>query len=242
MLAFSEMIKSFTPVKRIFSKNASFRKRLPEKIFDLLAIIFSIYLALNIEGWAEKRNEHKRLKQYYGNMIEEIAKDTVTLTDVIHDAERHIKNEKEHLQLLRRYQPAKQDSVTEMYQGMLSTVVFGTSKMVSYKSMVVSGEIKLIEDLKIRSALIELADEYEGMKLWDDLYFDYFRNELMGNIFRSFDMLTGDLIDKQYYTSPAYRNIIYKSLSFNNSRLLEYRKALKIARKTRELLMSELNK
>ena len=67
MLAFPEILKSLTPIKKSLNKESSFRKHFLAKITDLLAIVISIYLALSIEGWAEKRNEHKRMLQYYEN-------------------------------------------------------------------------------------------------------------------------------------------------------------------------------
>jgi hypothetical protein len=124
MLAFPEMLKSLTPVKRVFSKGSSFRKHFLEKIGDLLAIILSIYLALSIEGWAEKRIEHKRLIHYYQNLVEEIEKDSISLAEASVDAEKHIETTRSHIRLLREYKPALQDTITSLYKGMLSSMLF----------------------------------------------------------------------------------------------------------------------
>lgn len=242
MIAFSEILKSLTPVKKIFTKGAPFRKHFIEKITDLLAIIISIYLALSIEGWAEKRNEHKKLIHYYKNIVAEIEKDTVELVQTIVDAEKHIKNENEHIELLNNYQPELEDSVKKMFQGMISTIIFSSSQMVSYQSMVISGDIKLIENFQIRESLIGLEEEYKGLKLWEDIYSDFFRNELMNAFFRSNDWIEGKLIDKAYFTKPEYSYLLVKSITFNTGRLEVYKNTLIKAKQTHELILKELDK
>ncbi|MBN1789871.1 MAG: hypothetical protein JW830_05200 [Bacteroidales bacterium] len=240
MLAFPEMLKNLTPVRRLFSKGSSFRKHFLEKMADLLAIVVSIYLALSIEGWAEKRIEHKKLKQYYHNLISEIEKDTIALTDVIADAERHVTIERKHFKMISTYQPGLEDSVTSLFQGMVSSQLFGSSSMVSYQSMTLSGDIRLIENLEVRDKLIEQEEVYKGLKIWEDLYLDYFRNEVINRFFGSFNWLDNTLLDKQLYTSPEYAIMLVKSISFNENRAVEYKNALQKARTTHAILKKEL--
>jgi hypothetical protein len=240
MLAFPEMLKTF--VRKVFLQQSPLRKVIFEKAFDLIAIIFSIYLALSIEGWSDKSSEHRKLMNYYQNMVREIETDTVSLYDCIKDAEDHIKNESRQLGLLRRYEPSKQDSVTAFFEGMISTIVFDASSMISYQSMIVSGDFKLIDNLEVRTGLISLDEEYKGVKLWDDLYIDFFRNEVLNDFFQSFNWLEQELIDNNYYIKPGYINMVVKCHTYNSSRVEQYKKALAVARDTRKLLIKEITK
>jgi hypothetical protein len=240
MLAFPEMLKS--SVKRVFSKRSGASKQFFEKGMDLLAIILSIYLALSIEGWAEKRNEHKKLLQYYENMTNELVKDTVSIARVIADAKMHMQSGERQLKLLKEYKPENQDTISNLFRRTLSSEIFGSSSMVSYQSMVVSGEIKLIEDLKVRAKLIELDEEYKSLKIWEDLYLDFFRKELMDAFFQSFDLLDMRMLDKEYYKKALYRNLVVKYYSFNMSRYEEAKKAMIQAKETYMLLLEALHK
>jgi len=217
MLAFSEMLKNLTPIRRIFSKGSSFRKHFIERITDLLAIILSIYLALNIEGWAEKRIEHKRLIQYYHRLAEEIEKDTVTLSEVYIDAENHISSAQMHIRVLRTYKNALQDTVTGYFRKMLNSELFYSSQMISYQSMILSGDIRLIENLKVRDKLTSV-------------FFD------------GFDLMDMKLKDRDFYTSQTYRNLVVEFYSLNANRLNQYKEATKKARETLEVIQQELDK
>jgi hypothetical protein len=144
--------------------------------------------------------------------------------------------------MLKLYKPEYQDSITSMYHDMLSAEIFGSSSMVSYQSMIVSGDIKLIENLKVRDKLIELDDEYKSLKVWEDLCMDYFRNGFMDSYFESFDLIEMKMLINNYFTTPAYRNLIVKYFSLNQSRLEETKKALEKAKEVLAVLHQEMEK
>ncbi len=240
MLAFPEMLKS--PLKRMISKNTKISRQILEKLFDLIAIILSIYLALSIEGWAEKKNEHKKLIHYYENMSSELIKDTVSLSEIITFTQEQVNIVNGQLRMLKFYKSEYQDSIMSMYLNMLSSQIFSSSSMVSYQSMIVSGDIKLIEKLEARDKLIELDEEYKSLKLWEDLCMEFFRNGLMNSYFESFDMIDMKMLVKDYFTTPAYRNLVVKYYSLNKSRLDETKVALGKAKEVLAVLSKELKK
>jgi len=242
MLAFPEILKTLTPVKRFFSKGSASRKHFFERLTDLVTIILSIYLALTIEGWAEKRIEHKRLMQYYHNLRDEIAKDSVSLTEVIADAENHINSTKSHIGILRAYNSTLQDSVAGFFRGMLSSEVFYSSEMISYQAMVLSGDIRLIEDLKVKQKLIELEEAYKGLKIYEELYLTFITEDLTRAYAESFDLLDMKLIEEDNFTQTGYRNLVAEFLSLNLTRQQQYRASLKVARETLALFQQESGK
>ena len=240
MLAFPEMLKNLTPVRRLFSKESSFRKHFLEKLADLLAIVVSIYLALSIEGWAEKRIEHKKLLHYYHNLIDEIAKDTVSLHDALADAEKHLSSTESHIRLLRRYNPSKLDSVTGLFRGMLNSELFYESEMISYQAMILSGDIRLIENLRVKEQLIGLEGVYKSVKLYEDLYLDFITKDLTQAFSGNFDLIEMRLTNKEKYTTTEYRNLVVEFYSLNSSRVAQYQEAIKKARETLETIKNEL--
>lgn len=241
MLALSEILKNLTPIKRAFHKGSSFRKHVIERITDLLAIVLSIYLALNIEGWAEKRIEHKRLVQYYHSLAEEIAKDTLSLSEVLSDAEKHISSTELHIRLLRKYNLVLQDTVTGYFRKMLNSQLFYSSQMLSYQSMILSGDIRLIDNLKVRDKLIELEEMYKSLKIYEDMYLDFLLNKLTKVFSDGFDLMEMKLTDTDFYTRQTYRNLIVEFYSLNINRQDQYREALKKAVETRKIILNEID-
>jgi hypothetical protein len=242
MLAFPEMLKSLTPIKSAFSKGSSFRKHFFEKVADILAIILSIYLAVNIEGWSEKRNEHKRLLQYYSNLVEEIERDTLSLTTAMKDAETHIKNAITHLELVKDYKPEVQDSVLGFLGRMMSSEIFSSSQMVTYKSMLVSGEIKLIDNIAVRDSLIELDEIYSNLKIYEDMYLEFIKKDLINTLRDNFDLSVNKLINEACFSQLQYRNMVAMFQGLNAGRLGQYKDALPKAKAAREVIIKELQK
>jgi hypothetical protein len=242
MLAFPEIIKNLFPFKRIHSKDSTVRKHFINRLGDLLAIVVSIYLALSIEGWAENRLEHKRLMHYYENILGELKTDTVTLTETIADAEKHIENTKKQIIRLRSYKPQMLDTITGMFTGMLSSQIFYKSTLVSFQSMVMSGDIKLIGDFAVRDSMVGLDEVYNGLMLWEDIYMDYFRNDIMPYAQKNFDMLEGKPLSNEYCTTIEYRNLVVFFHSLNQGRLEQYQQVLKKAREAMLVIQQELDK
>jgi hypothetical protein len=241
MLAFSEMLKSFTPIKNITSKATSFRKQIFEKIFDLILIILSIYIALNFEGWADKRNEHKKLIQYYRNFINEIAQDSVSIYEIIDYTQKSQKNIEAELKLLRNYSPAVEDTVVKLFYGLFTSQLFNESDMISYKAMILSGDIKLIKNISLKEELIKLQGSYEGIKFYEDMYLENFKNRLMPAFSDNFDLINQNLLNKDYFKKITTRNLVIEIYSLNQGRLEQYRVALENARTMLAMLRQEIN-
>lgn len=239
MLALPEMLKTLIPVKRIFKKGSSFRTHFFGKLGDLIAIILSIYLALNIESWADKREEHKRLQKYYSNIVEEIGKDTISLSEAIADAEKHIENTKKHISLINAFQPPLQDTIVTFYRGMLSSLLFYSSQMISFNAMVVSGDIKIIEDLEVKNKLIELDEVYKSLKIYEDMYLAFIQEDLTDSFTENMDLSSMKAIDPRYFNTLKYKNMVLVFYSYNNSRLDQYKIALEKARETFTIIRRE---
>jgi hypothetical protein len=113
--------------------------------------------------------------------------------------------------------------------------------MISYQAMVLSGDIKLIENMEVKEKLIELEEVYKSLKIYEDMYLDFISKELTKTFSDSFDLLDMKLINQQYYTQYTYRNLVAAFYSLNANRLEQYKKALIKARESREVIVNELH-
>lgn len=235
MLAFSEIIKSNMP-KKLTSKN--FKLKIAEKLLEILLIILSVYIALFVEGWAERRKEHKQLIQYYTNFNSEISEDAKELQDVIGDSEKHIKQTNNFLQLIKS--KVNSDSLTWYLSKIMSSTLFSTSKMLSYKSMVASGDLRLIEDISVRHELIELELSYEGVKIQENFYIDFITKKLPDYIDKHIDMTSNKPLEASFFQAVDFKNMVVLFRLLNESRLEQYKTALETAWKTQNVVKEEL--
>jgi hypothetical protein len=236
MLAFTEILKNQMPKKKKKHKKKGFL--IMEKLLDILLIIISVYIALFVESWAESRREHKRLTQYYENFVTEIKQDITELKNEEKDTQECIEKSKQIIKMTMK--SPNSDSISIKFNGIIHATFLGQSNMLSYKSMVASGDLKLIEKLEIRQALTELDVSYVGLKLTEDLYLDYLTQNMMGYLYANFDMLTQKPIHRNYYKTTYFTNMVINSISHNTLRLKTYQETSKSAQKSLKLISHEL--
>lgn len=234
MLAFSEILKSRFPKGK---KIKNFRHQLIEKLLDIVLIIISVYIALFVESWAERRHDKERLHQYFNSFITELQKDIVDLKFVSADAEKHNANFNVHVKFINQGGPT--DSLLRYFTKLFNANLLMNSNMLSYKSMMASGDIRLINDLKIREALIELELTYSGMIIQEGIYLDFIKKDLPNFTASHFDLITRKPLNSEFYKETTYRNIVVMMNGLNEARLNVYKGALEKAKKTLEILKKE---
>lgn len=238
MLAFSEIIKSRMPKKQKKKKGSRFN--LLEKFLEIVLIILSVYIALVFEGWSERRKDHERLMQYYSNFITELNRDIQDLKDEQKDAENHVNNCKKHIQLLTS--DGSPDSIKVQLLKMNESVFFLSSKMLSYKSMVESGDLKLIENIEVRKALVEMEEAFLGVKVREDMYLNLCTKDMIDYFKSNFDMIKGRPFKEDFYKSIDYRNLVILFRNHNVARLEEYKNAITTLTKTLGIIKQEYEK
>lgn len=235
MLAFSEIIKSQMSKKQKKKKGTRFN--LLEKFLEIALIILSVYIALVFEGWSERRKDHERLMQYYSNFITELNKDISDLKKEETDAKNHVSNSKLHLMLLNS--GGSPDSIQAHFFRMYQSMFFLSSKMLSYKSMVESGDLKLIENIEVRKALAETDEAYVAVKIREEMYLAFFTKDMQEYLRTTFDLVKVKPLKKDFYRSTEYGNLVILFRNHNLVRLEEYKNALVTLNKTLGVIKKE---
>jgi hypothetical protein len=225
MLAFSEILKSQMSKKK--KKHKSLWSQFLDKLTDIILIIISVYIALLVESWAEKKHEHQRLTQYYQGFISEAKVDTTELKVVIKDAALHIKHSKQILKNEQLKNP-QIDSIKIYYGKLFNSLIFSNSSMVSYKSMLASGDMRLIEDLDMRRTLVKVDESYSAIKIQEDLYLRFLTEDLSHYINTNFDLAQSKEINPDYFTSITFKNLIVSFMGLNYARLQKYQESYKL--------------
>jgi hypothetical protein len=237
MLAFSEILKSQMSKKN--KQHRSISSQLIEKLMDIVLIIVSVYIALTVEGWAEKRHEHKRLLQYYQGFNNEIKTDTAELRIEIKDARFHIDNCKRLIKLLKS-KDVSEDTIRKLFSKVSNSNLFGNSGMISYKSMVTSGDMRLMEDLEMRRSMVLLDETYFSIKLIEELYLKFITGDLVNYANTNFDLTNGEPINKDYYKLVEFKNLIINFMGVNESRLRTYEQSIMAAKKALKLINKQI--
>lgn len=243
MLAFSEILKSFSPLKNAFSKGSNVKKAIIEKIIDLILIFISIYLALNVEGWAEKKHEKDKEKVYLTNISKELQADIDNLKDVDKSTKEQQVKIKNIMFIVKNDKAGARDSFLNFFsEKLLNFTLFNNTKMTTYKSLIQSGEIKIIENMKIKENLTNIEDYYTAIKFYESLCLDFVKNQYTPAMCENYDLIKNKLVNQGIYENCKIRNMIPLVYSYNISRCEAYKTAIDFANKTKIIIDEELKK
>lgn len=112
--------------------------------------------------------------------------------------------------------------------------------MISYKSMLASGDMHLMEDLEMRKALVQLDDSYSAIKLEEDIYLKYLTTDIYHYTSSAFDLIKMKPLNKDYFTKKEFKNLIVSFYGLNSARLEKYKTSMGHALKVIKLL--EMNR
>jgi hypothetical protein len=228
--------------KKLSGWNSTMTQLLKNRGPELLTIIISILLALSIESWTDNRKDQKKLQDYYKNISNEIIRDTADIVVILADTKMRLDTMIKYAKLIKDYKPEYQDTIQYFCTTMMGAQFFNTSSMISYQSMIISGDFKLIDNLEIREKLIGLEEEYASLKVLEDLYMTFFKEELMNVFFSNFDLFRMKLLKPDYFKGTEFRNLVIKYNSMNTLRLEQYEETLIQAHETYTALIRELKK
>ncbi len=119
------------------------------------------------------------------------------------------------LGMLQHYNAGYKDSISAYMGKTVSVDLFSQSEMLSYKSMVLSGDIKLIKILKVKEKFTELESKYAAIKLHED----FIQNDYTKLLNENFDLLSqSKLIKPDLYTDVKFKNKIVFYYALNKQR------------------------
>ncbi|MBN3520001.1 hypothetical protein JYB62_08290 [Algoriphagus lutimaris] len=153
------MIKFFRKIRqRLLAKN-KFSSYLVYAIGEIILVVIGILIALSINNWNQNRLDRNLEFQYYKRVLEDVKEEKLILEATINYSNQVIGHAKEAIAVFENSPNAHPDPVQnliDMYQA--SQLQDSYSASSTYKELIASGQINLIQNEVLKTALIRFYE------------------------------------------------------------------------------------
>lgn len=149
-------------------------------IGEIIIVIVGVSAAFALNNWAENRKDKRIEKLYLANIKSDLQRDLEILEHNTSRLEKKLETVKEVLPLLRPLK-AGQDTVSLKFFSLSDPINF-YPKDATYRTLVNSGDLKVITDFKVKSNIEEFYGSYNTL-LKDYERFEYFSKEFIADFY-----------------------------------------------------------
>ncbi|MDT0553022.1 MAG: hypothetical protein BM563_10815 [Bacteroidetes bacterium MedPE-SWsnd-G1] len=243
------MIKFFRKIRRNLLSEGKTRKYLKYAIGEIILVVIGILIALQINNWNENRKSSKIRNNYYEQVLQDLAKDTIYINRSIINIDSRISKYQNYLEKLPKAENI--NDVVPLIRALDLTFRYTNFNTNTIESLISTGDIKLMPD-EIRNALLDLrTTQNEIIKITSGNYNVYLEDsqnaiglglanftlnvnpKLLNQLIREQDIISAINITNGTFT---LKNFTEKNLLKDMQNLLESTKELS------ELIREELKK
>ena len=136
-------------------------KYLKYAIGEIVLVVIGILIALGINNWNQENKDNQLGKEYILRIQRDLVQDTTNFRDIIKSNEK-LRNDIKNMLVILYQKINKKEQVQKMstiYDNALNQVFSPNEN--TYKGMINSGALQLIQNLELKEAIVNLYSEYE---------------------------------------------------------------------------------
>ena len=158
------MIKFFRKIRQRLLTENKFSKYFIYAIGEIVLVVIGILIALSVNNWNQENKDHKLGEDYLLRIHHDLVQDTISFRQII----AHNNNLREEIKgiLVTLYDGVDNiqevQSIGAVYDKALDQVFSPNDN--TYKGMVSSGALGLVQNLEIKEEIINLYSEYDQTK------------------------------------------------------------------------------
>lgn len=149
------MLKFFRNIRQNLLNEDKTSKYLKYAIGEIILVVIGILIALQINNWNQNRLNEKLESQYYERLLEDVREEKVILQATINYSNQVMNHAKNAILVYENSPDANSnpiDNLIDMYQA--SQLQDANSASSTYKELIASGQINLIQNDSLKTALI----------------------------------------------------------------------------------------
>jgi len=154
------MIKFFRNIRKTLIEESKTTKYLKYAIGEIVLVVFGILIALSINNWNDKKKNNETELLYYNRILEDFELDKKLIDESKQKADYRIELSKQTLLDLNSGTKNKHEIINQFILPGRSEVY--QPRNVTFKDLVSSGNLKLINDITIKNSLIQYYSELEN--------------------------------------------------------------------------------
>ena len=219
------MRSMFRKIRQELTSGGKLNRYLLYALGEILLVVIGILIALQVDRWNEKRLERQEARSVYHSVKQQISEDREKLLEVTeYNLERSRAYERAN-QIISNLETSKTDSLAlfAMLLGQYSDFHRNTS---IYESLAISGQLKLIKNPDITSALQNLEMTYNFINNLESMHWDIIMQELSSELRSVVNYNTMKPVLPERLYSVELQNIFVESIYLTKYKDGMYGKAI----------------
>ena len=157
------MIKFFSKIRQNFISEGKTINYLKYAIGEIALVVIGIMIALTINNWNDQKNNKASEQIYYCRILEDFELDKQLIEELKVKADIRIESSKKTLLDLDSGAKDKHDIINQFIMAARSEVY--EPRNATFKDLISSGNLKLLNDITLKNSLIQYYSELENKKL-----------------------------------------------------------------------------
>ncbi|MBT8297738.1 MAG: hypothetical protein KJO52_05335 [Maribacter sp.] len=219
------MLKFFRKIRRNLLTENKFSKYLFYAIGEILLVVIGILIALQINNWNNEKIERKEEKKSYVNIKRQIIDDKNDLLQVIDYNNYFTRAYQYGIKLIMSGNRSKIDSLALVTMSLSQFSDFHNSGNI-YQTLVNSGDLKLLKNSKITSAIQKLETTYVFTNKLENIHWELIINELSPELKGVIDYTTVKAVEPDKLYSVELKNIFFEIIELAKLKNTIYEQAL----------------
>ena len=219
------MLKFFRKIRRNLLTQNKFSKYLFYAIGEILLVVIGILIALQINNWNNGRIERKEEEKSYLNIRRQIIDDKNDLLKVMEFNNYFTRAYQYGIKLIISGNRSKIDSLALVTMSLSQFSDFHNSGNI-YQTLVNSGDLKLLKNSKITSAVQKLETTYVFANKLENIHWELIINELSPELKGVIDYTTVKAVAPDKLYSIELQNIYYEIIELSKLKNTIYEQAL----------------
>ncbi len=187
---------------KTFLNNFNWRYALGE----IVIVTIGISIAFGLNNWAAQRKDQHTKRQYLTNLAKDIEQDRIQLEGNVTKLEQQQKVLREMLPHLNAILPGRDSLLHKLFR--VSELIDFIPKDITYRSMINSGDFKVIDDFELKTAVETHYAEYEVLLKNYERFESFSKNYLADFYVRELDYDEVNAGRHSYQESRFFKNIV----------------------------------
>lgn len=181
-------------------------------------------MAFWLNNWNENRKENQLASEYLINLREDLHHDLDTLQKSVANMEKTLGFVNGYITAV--YRPdLRHDTLSRKIYRLAEMEVF-VENQATYTTLINSGDIKLIHNLELRTAIIDQYNIYKSLHLKEDIYMNYMADYFGPFMMQHYSYSRGMKTDIDPWTNDHLINLVFSAYGILTQQKQAYQTAI----------------
>jgi len=233
-------MKLFRGIRQSLIKEGNLKKYLLYAVGEILLVMIGISLAFQLSNWDDNRIKKKAEIRFYENIREQIIDDKELIQGQVHFNNRYMVQFKYANEIIETKDRNKLDTLGIIVGNLTQYSDFDKEGNI-YETMVNSGQVSLLQNLKIVNGMRELEEIYNYVNRMENIHYDAtmgFTAPALGLVLK---LSTGEIKKPDDVFTYEFQNIVIMLMQIMEEKNTAYNHALNEIERVTQLIDDELD-